>query len=133
MQIGRKWDHLALNVTDPLHDDVGVNVRMESEFPDNFRLEETPEIPGEKKEEPAPAAPAITEEQVKGWITDAMAAVLAAQKPAEPEKPEEPEEAPQAEVAEVKPDPVPEVELPASAPSKKSDDIEMEGDWMKLS
>jgi hypothetical protein len=136
VQIGRKWDHLALNVTDPLHDDVGVNIRMESEFPDNFRTEETPEIPGEEKKEQEPtpaAAPAITEDQVKGWITDAMAAVVASQKPKEQE-PQEPEKTPEEEVEEAKPDPVPKEVLPASAPSKDDmEGIEVQDDgWWKL-
>ena len=53
-QVGRKWDHLALGVDNPMHPDVGVNVRVEEEFPENFRTEQEAEIGSEKKAEQRP-------------------------------------------------------------------------------
>jgi hypothetical protein len=53
-QTSRQYDHIALDVTNPMQD-VGItegDVRMESKLPENFRIEETPTIVGEKKEEP---------------------------------------------------------------------------------
>ena len=57
-QTSRQYDHIALDVTNPMHN-VGItegDVRMESKLPENFRIEETPTIAGEKKEE-TPAVP----------------------------------------------------------------------------
>ena len=53
-QTSRQYDHIALDITNPMFDYVGItkgDVRMESKLPDNFRIEETPTIAGEKKEE----------------------------------------------------------------------------------
>ena len=53
-QTSRQYDHLTLDVTNPMFSDVGItegDVRMESKLPDNFRIEETPTIEGEKKKE----------------------------------------------------------------------------------
>ena len=138
IQIGRKWDHLALNVTSPMFEDVGVNVRMESEFPENFRVEETPVIPGDEPKEEKPAA-MPTAEQIQDIVDKAVTAALEAQKPVEVESPkeEEPvEEAPQEEeVVEARPDPVPKEVLPASAPAPKSKDGPevLDDGWWKLS
>jgi hypothetical protein len=52
-QTSRKYDHIALDVNNPMQN-VGIekgSVRMESELPDDVRIEETPTIEGEKKEE----------------------------------------------------------------------------------
>ena len=56
-QTSRQYDHIALDVKSPMHN-VGItegDVRMESKLPDNFRIEETPSIEGEKKEGTLPA------------------------------------------------------------------------------
>jgi len=53
----RQWDHIAIDEKNPMQD-IGIegSVRMESNFPDDFRIEsETPEISGEKKEGTLPA------------------------------------------------------------------------------
>lgn len=71
VQRGRKYDHLALNVHNPMHEDVGVNVRMESELPDNFRIEQEAQIGEEEEPEdketvkPAPTSVTFTDEQFK--------------------------------------------------------------------
>jgi len=55
-QTSRQYDHIALDVTNPMQD-VGItkgDVRMESKLPEDFRIEETPTIVGDKKEEPVP-------------------------------------------------------------------------------
>jgi hypothetical protein len=132
IQIGRKWDHLALNVQNPKQEGIGVNVRMEAELPENFRVEETPEISG--KEAPAETPPAPTKEDVQAWVAEAVAEAVAkaleAQKPAEPERSEEePVTAPEEEVKEARPEPIPETVLPASAPSKKDEIKEVDGWW----
>jgi hypothetical protein len=52
-QTSRQYDHIALDVTNPMFN-VGIqegDVRMESKLPENFRIEETPTIEGVKKEE----------------------------------------------------------------------------------
>jgi len=52
-QTSRQYDHIALDVKSPMHN-VGItegDVRMESKLPENFRIEETPTIVGDKKEE----------------------------------------------------------------------------------
>ena len=52
-QTSRQYDHIALDVTNPMQD-VGItkgDVRMESKLPEDFRIEETPTIVGDKKEE----------------------------------------------------------------------------------
>jgi hypothetical protein len=52
-QTSRQYDHIALDVTSPMQN-VGItegDVRMESKLPEDFRIEETPTIEGEKKEE----------------------------------------------------------------------------------
>jgi hypothetical protein len=70
VQTSRQYDHIALDVKDPLHKDVGItqgDVRMEAEFPDDFRIEETPSIEGEKKEpQAAPAAQPVQDKEF--WI-----------------------------------------------------------------
>ena len=53
-QTSRQYDHIALDVKNPMFANVGIqegDVRMESEYPENLRIEETPTIAGEKKEE----------------------------------------------------------------------------------
>lgn len=53
----RQWDHIAIDEENPMQD-IGIegSVRMESNFPDDFRIEsESPEISGEKKEGSLPA------------------------------------------------------------------------------
>ena len=48
-QTSRQYDHIALDVTNPMHS-VGItegDVRMESKLPENFRIEETPTIVGD--------------------------------------------------------------------------------------
>ena len=52
-QTSRQYDHIALDVKSPMFN-VGItkgDVRMESKLPENFRIEETPTIVGDKKEE----------------------------------------------------------------------------------
>ena len=58
-QTSRRYDHIALDVKNPMFDYVGIekgDVRMESKLPENFRIEETPTIEGTepKKEAPVP-------------------------------------------------------------------------------
>ena len=56
-QTSRQYDHIALDVKSPMFN-VGItegDVRMESKLPDNFRIEETPTIDGDKKEGDLPA------------------------------------------------------------------------------
>ena len=51
-QTSRQYDHVALDVKNPMFSDVGIeegSVRMESKLPDNFRIEETPTIEGTEK------------------------------------------------------------------------------------
>ena len=55
-QTSRHYDHIALDVKSPMFN-VGIekgDVRMESKLPENFRIEETPTIVGDKKEETVP-------------------------------------------------------------------------------
>ena len=69
VQTSRQYDHVALDVT-PMFEDVGItkgDVRMESKLPQDFRIEETPSIEGEKKEQPAPP-PAPKEVDKDFWI-----------------------------------------------------------------
>ena len=72
-QTSRQYDHIALDVKNPMHD-VGItkgDVRMESKLPDNFRIEETPTIEGtEKKEAPKAQdpAPVPTSDDKEFWI-----------------------------------------------------------------
>jgi len=54
----RHYDHIAIDVDNPMQD-IGISkgdVRMESKLPEDFRVEETPTIEGEHKEE-QPAVP----------------------------------------------------------------------------
>jgi len=54
-QTSRQYDHIALDVTNPMQD-IGIqegDVRMESKLPENFRIEETPTIEGDREKEPA--------------------------------------------------------------------------------
>ena len=56
-QTSRQYDHIALDVPRPMPG-VGItegDVRMESKLPDNFRIESTPAIVGDKKEGELPA------------------------------------------------------------------------------
>ena len=57
-QTSRRYDHIALDVKNPMFDYVGIekgDVRMESKLPENFRIEETPTIEGtEQKKETVP-------------------------------------------------------------------------------
>ena len=49
-QTSRQYDHIALDITNPMFDYVGItkgDVRMESKLPEDFRVEETPTIVGE--------------------------------------------------------------------------------------
>jgi len=70
-QRGRRYDHLAIDVHNPMHGDIGVNVRMESELPDNFRIEQESQIGEEKESEveetvtTAPTSVTFTDEQFK--------------------------------------------------------------------
>lgn len=61
VQTSRHYDHVALDVANPLFKDVGItqgDVRMEAKYPEDFRIEETPSIEGEQTEEPpAPSKP----------------------------------------------------------------------------
>jgi len=60
-QTSRQYDHIAIDVIHPMQNDgVGIkegDMRMETNFPENFRIEETPTIEGEKKEAPPPIVP----------------------------------------------------------------------------
>jgi hypothetical protein len=110
-QTSRQYDHIALDVTNPMQD-VGItkgDVRMESELPENFRIEETPTIEGDKKEEPVPPktepydplALAVMIGELKSEVTALKAQLAerdkpAAEGPAEETKPE-PESVPEPE------------------------------------
>lgn len=72
-QTSRQYDHVALEVKNPMFSDVGIeqgSVRMESKLPDNFRIEETPSIEGtEKKEQPKEQPISTGDKQDKAfWI-----------------------------------------------------------------
>lgn len=67
-QTSRQYDHIALGVNNPMMD-VGItkgDVRMEAELPNNFRVEETPTIEGEKQEERPPTPPPAQDREF--WI-----------------------------------------------------------------
>ena len=136
-QTSRQYDHLALDVTTPMLTGVGItkgDVRMESKLPENFRVEETPLIQGEKKQEepavkPAKAAPfnelelAIMVGQMKAELQALRAELAAAKaapispKPAVEEPAEETEPEP-----EVTPPPAPrkpKTVVPQGAASKR--------------
>ena len=90
IQIGRLYDHLALNVENPMHEDVGVNVRMEAELPENYRIESESEISEVEPQEPLkPREVRFSEEQFK-HLTERLDKLesLVSAPPAEPEKPE---------------------------------------------
>lgn len=56
-QTSRQYDHIALDVKNPMFDYIGIekgDVRMESKLPDNFRIEETPTIEGVEKKAEVP-------------------------------------------------------------------------------
>ena len=133
VQRWRKWDHIALGVPNPSIPDVGIGVRMESELPDGFRTEETPVIMGEDKKD-KPETVSLTPEQLAQVIDTAVEKALAKVVPpvVETIKEDETEKAP-VEVEQARPDPVPEVVLPASAPKKSDmDGIEVTDDGIWL-
>lgn len=135
-QTSRQYDHLALDVTNPMLTGVGItqgDVRMESKLPENFRIEETPVISGEKRDEvsvikPAKAEPfsqlelAIMFGQMKAEL-QALRAELAASKAAPPTKPVAEEPAEETEpVLEPTPEPAPrkpKTVVPQGAASKR--------------
>ena len=70
-QTSRQYNHIVLDAKSPMFADVGIeegSVRMESKLPDNFRIEETPTIEGDKKEDPKtqPVAPQTQDKEF--WI-----------------------------------------------------------------
>lgn len=121
----RKWDHIALGVRNPLIKDVGVNVRMEEDFPKQFRIEEEDtKITGDAT--PEPKTVSLTPAQLQEIVDTAVIKALAAQdkkETAETEVSDEEEKAPE-EPETARPDPVPEMVLPASAPNKSKDEME---------
>jgi hypothetical protein len=73
-QTSRQYDHIALDVKNPMFD-VGIEegaVRMESKLPENFRIEETPTIEGteskKEKETRKEEMPPVTEQDREFWI-----------------------------------------------------------------
>lgn len=143
-QVWRKWDHIALGIPNPLIPDIGVNVRMESKFPNSFRSESSAEISAkddEKKQPPAEQTEhklELTPAQLQAVIDRAVQQALDSRlEPPQEEAQEEPVEQQKTEKApvakETRPAPVPEVVLPASAPSSsKKDKIEEVDGWWKL-
>ena len=114
VQIGRLYDHLVLDVDRPMHTDVGVNVRMESELPENYRIEtesEISEVPPEK-EEPKPVEDrGFSEKQLRQ-----LAELVKAMIPSPPAEPERPEVEATEEVQEAPPAPT--LEQPKVEPEK---------------
>lgn len=134
----RKWDHIALGVRNPLMKDVGVNVRMEEDFPEGFRIEEEAlEISGEKKKMEEPKTVNLTPAQLTEVIDTAVEKALEKKEEAleeeVPEEKKEEEKAPE-QAEDALPEPEPEMVLPASAPSrKKMDGIQVTEDgWWKF-
>lgn len=73
-QTSRQYDHIALDVKNPMFD-VGIekgDVRMESELPKNFRIEETPAIEGAKPKETKKEEPVIVPDKPSLEIGIAM-------------------------------------------------------------
>ena len=104
IQIGRLYDHLALNVENPMHEDVGVNVRMEAELPENYRIESESEISeAPVKEEPKSREITGFNEVQLQQIKDLLAPLI----PSPPAEPEKPEVQATEEVLEETPEPAP--------------------------
>ncbi len=106
-QTSRQYDHIALDVKSPMQN-VGItegDVRMESKLPENFRIEETPAIAGEKKEGDLPPKAEPYDPVQLGMTIGKMQAEIDHLKEQLQAKPvvEEPTEA-----AEAEPDPIPE-------------------------
>lgn len=128
-QRSRQYDHIALDITKPMFQDVGIQkgeVRMESELPDNFRIEETPIIEGEeKKEETPPKVPKTTphnEAELYMIIGEMRAEIKALKeakesKPATEEKVEE--DRPEAEATPEPPPPKPKMVVPQGSAEEK--------------
>lgn len=122
-QTSRQYDHIALDVTNPMQD-IGIQegeVRMESKLPENFRIEETPTIEGDKEKETP--EPKTDTSQAELWMTigelkaEIKALKESQNKPAVEETTEEARPAPE-------PDPEPEPRkpktvVPQGAASKK--------------
>jgi len=134
LQTSRQYDHIALDVKNPMFSDVGIekgSVRMESKLPDNFRIEETPSIEGtEKKETPKPQ-PTLAETQNKDfWIEYGKKLARLEQLEAEQIKPvveETTEEtSPEKEPAPEPSPPKAKTAIPQGAASKK-DDLDEDG------
>lgn len=104
VQIGRHYDHLVLDVDRPMHTDVGVNVRMESELPENYRIESESEISEAlTKEEPKSREITGFNEVQLQQIKDLLAPLI----PTPPAEPEKPEVQATEEVLEETPEPAP--------------------------
>ena len=135
----RKWDHVALGVRNPLMKDIGVNVRMEEDFPAQFRTEEeAPKITGDAQPEPKTVSmtPAQLQQVVDAAVIKALAAHDKEETAAETPVPADEVEKAPIEPEKARPDPVPEVVLPASAPKSKDGDMEgieiTEDGWWKF-
>ena len=134
-QRGRKPDHVAIGVKNPMHEKIGIHA--EEELPDNLRWEDTEGI-GEAPE-PEPTIE-LTEAKLQSIIDKAVTAALEARPlPVETASPkEEPvkEEAPKEEVVTAKPVPAPDVGLPAAAPAPKTSEVkgitELDDGWWKI-
>ena len=139
-QTSRQYDHIALDVKNPMQN-VGIeegSVRME-ELPENFRIEETPEIIGDKKTEPT--LPAKTEpfDPVNLGITiGKMQAQIDALNKQIAEKEQEKKDSPTQEKQVVEPaaepektttpdPPKPKTTVPAGASSQKKDGPDEDG------
>jgi len=96
-QTSRQYDHFALDVKNPMFDYVGIKrgeVRMESELPDNFRIEETPSIEGERPIETPPKTEPYDAAQLGIIIGELKGEIASLKKQLEEKKPavEEPAE-----------------------------------------
>ena len=128
----RHYDHIAIDVDNPMQD-IGISkgdVRMESKLPDDFRIEETPEISEEVKEGVLPAKTepydpvqlGITIGKMQTQI-EALTAKLAESEakqtpPAAPERTEEPKAMVPEETTTPDP-PKPKTTVPVGAASKR--------------
>lgn len=142
-QTSRQYDHIALDITNPMLN-VGItegDVRMESKLPENFRIEETPTIEGDKQSsEPVKPAKAESYDPVGLGIMigkmqaeiDALKLELADRALVHTNKPavEEPTEEPRPE-PEVTPEPEPlkpKTVVPQGAASKR-DTLDEDGQF----
>jgi len=142
----RHYDHIAVDVDNPMQD-IGISkgdVRMESNLPEDFRIEETPEISEELKEgvKPAPAEPydpvnlGITIGKMQAQI-DTLTAKLAESEakqttpPAAPERTEEPEPVAMEETTTPDP-PKAKTTVPVGASSRKKDGPDDDGRFVIL-